>query len=172
MRKLVFFLFVAFAFISFRANAQTQKIGHVNTGDIFAVLPDVDSVQAKLDVYARELDGVIKEMNAELEKKNADFEANKDKWSETVKESKQAELLDLYKRLQAQQQGAQAKYQQEQQKLYEPVQKKVKDAIDKVGKANNYTYILDLAAGNPVYVSETQGSDITPLVKKELGITK
>jgi outer membrane protein len=170
MRKLVFFLLVVFALISFRANAQTQKIGHVNSDEIFSLLPDLDSVKAKLEIYGRDLEGIIKEMQAELDKKNADFEANKDKWSEPVREAKQSELLELYKRLQAQSQGAQTRYQQEQAKLLEPVQKKIKDAIDKVAKANNFAYIFDFSAGNPVYMSETQGSDITSLVKKELGI--
>jgi outer membrane protein len=170
MRKLVLFLFVAFAFISFKTNAQTLKIGHVNTSEIFAILPDVDSVQSKLDAYAKDLQGVMETMRAEFEKKQSDIEANKEKWSEAVKESKNAELLDLYRRIEAQQSGAQARYQQESQKLYDPIQKKVKNAVDKIAKAGNFTYIFDLASGNPIYVNETQGSDITPLVKKELGL--
>jgi outer membrane protein len=170
MRKLVLFLFVAFAFISFKTNAQTIKLGHVNTEEIFAGLPDVDSVRVKLEAYAKDLQGVLEEMSAELEKKQADIEANKDKWSAAVKESKQNELADLYRRWQAQQQGAQTRYSQEQQKLIEPIQKKIKNAVDKVAKAGNFTYVFNLADGNPVYVSETQATDITPLVKKELGI--
>jgi outer membrane protein len=89
-----------------------------------------------------------------------------------VKESKQAELIEMEGRARTQQENAQARLQQEQQKLVEPVQKKLKEAIDKVAKANNFTYIFDIGMGNPAYVNETQSIDIGPLVKKELGITK
>jgi len=170
MRKLVLFLFVAFALISLETNAQAIKIGHVNTEEIFTTLPAMDSVNTKMDVYRKELTSILEEMSAEFEKKQADVEANKDKWSDAVKESKNAELVDLYKRLQAQQSGAQTKFQQEYQKYLEPVQKKVKTAIDKVSKAGNFTLTFDVAAGNPLYMSDTQCTDITPMVKKELGI--
>ncbi|MDR1887675.1 MAG: OmpH family outer membrane protein [Prevotellaceae bacterium] len=172
MRKFIFFLCAAFALTSFHANAQTLKFGHINTAEIWEALPELDSVQTKLDAYRKELEAIIAEVAAEADKKYAEFQANQDKWSEPVKESKQTELLDLNRRMQTQQQNAQQRMQQQQQKLLEPIQKKLKDAIDKVAKANSFTYVFDIAGGNPVYVNETQSTDIGALVKKELGITK
>jgi outer membrane protein len=173
MRKVLFlFLCVAMGCISSQSNAQTFKFGHINSGEIWQVMPELDSVRVKIERTEKELQAILDEGRAEAEKKYNEFQANQDKWSSVVKESKQAEIIELERRLQVQQQNAQTRLQQEQQKLLEPIQKKFKDAVDKVGKANNFTYIFDISAGNPLYFNETQSSDIGPLVKKELGITK
>jgi outer membrane protein len=158
------------ACVSFQSNAQNVKFGHINSGEIFALMPDLDSVRSKLEKTEKELRSILNEVAAEYEKKSTEFNDNQDKWSAVVKDSKQAELLDMYRRMQTQQQNAQSRMEQEQQKLLEPIQKKFKNAIDKVAKANNFTYIFDISAGNPVYFNETQSTDIGTLVKKELGI--
>jgi outer membrane protein len=172
MRKLLFILCIAMACVSFQANAQNFKYGHINSSEIWQLMPDMDSVRVKLERTEKELLALINEVAAEFDKKSAEFSENQDKWSSVVKESKQAELIDMQKRAQIQQQNAQTRLQQEQQKLLEPVQKKFKDAVDKVGKANGFTYIFDISMGNPIYFNETQSTDIGALVKKELGITK
>jgi outer membrane protein len=163
---------MAIACISFRANAQTFKFGHINSSEIWTGWTEIDSVKTKVEQYRKELVEVLEGVAVEYEKKLAEFQDNQDKWSDVVKESKQGELLDMNKRIQNQQQNAQIRLQEREQKLFEPVQKKFKDAVDKVAKANNFTYIFDISAGNPLYFNETQSTDIGALVKKELGITK
>jgi outer membrane protein len=170
MRKVLFFICVATACVSFQANAQTFKFGHVNSGEIWTLMPELDSVKVKLERTEKELVAIIEEGKVEYDKKVDEFAENQDKWSSVVKESKQAELIELQKRLTIQERNATARLQQEQQKLVEPVQKKFKDAVDKVAKANNFTYIFDISNGNPLYFNETQSTDIGALVKKELGI--
>jgi outer membrane protein len=59
--------------------------------------------------------------------------------------------------------------QEQEQKMLEPLQKKVKDAIDKVAKAGKFSYIFDISTGVALY--HEGGIDITELVKKELGIS-
>jgi outer membrane protein len=172
MRKLLFFLCIAAACVSFRANAQTFKFAHVNTEEILQILAERDSIVAKMEKTQKELQIILEESNAELQKKEKEFNDNQNTWSEVVKESKQGELVELYRRVQTQQQNAQARLQQEQQKLIVPIHKKLKDAVDKVGKSNGFTYVFDISAGNPMYVNETQSADVSALVKKELGISK
>jgi outer membrane protein len=173
MRKLLLLIVcIAIACVSSQADAQTLKFGHINSGEIWQLMPDMDSIRVKLERTEKELQALLNEVAAEFDKKSTEFSENQDKWSSVVKESKQAELLDLQRRAQIQQQNAQTRLQQEQQKLLEPVQKKFKDAVDKVAKANNFTYIFDISMGNPLYFNETQSSDIGAQVKKELGINK
>jgi outer membrane protein len=163
---------MAVACISFRANAQTLKFGHINSAEILTGWAEVDSIKSKVEQYRNELVEVIESSAREYDRKLTEFQENQDKWSEATKESKQGELLDMNKRIQNQQQNAQFRLQEREQKLFEPVQKKFKDAVDKVAKTNNFTYIFDISAGNPLYFNETQSTDIGTLVKKELGITK
>jgi outer membrane protein len=173
MRKLLLLIVcVAIACVSSQADAQTFKFGHINSSEIWQLMPDMDSVRVKYEKTEKELQTLLNEVAAEFEKKSTEFSENQDKWSSVVKESKQAELLDLQRRASIQQQNAQARLQQESQKLIEPVQKRFKEAVDKVAKANGFTYIFDISAGNPLYFNETQSADIGALVKKELGINK
>jgi outer membrane protein len=171
MRKLLFTVCIAtIVCISFRANAQTFKFGHINSGEILQILIEKDSIESKVEIVRKELVSLINEVAAEYEKKFTEFQENQDKWSQVVKDSKQTELMDIQRRAQTQQQNAQAKLQQEEQRLYIPVHKKFKDAVDKVAKANGFTYIFDISSGSPLYANETQSTDIGAMVKKELGI--
>ncbi|MDR0726392.1 MAG: OmpH family outer membrane protein [Prevotellaceae bacterium] len=172
MRKLLFTVCIAMACLSFQANAQSFKFGHINSTEIWQLMPDMDSVRVRVERTEKELQALLNEVAAEYEKKMTEFSENQDKWSQVVKDSKQAELFDLQRRARIQQENAQTRMQQEQQKLLEPVQKKFTDAVNKVAKANGFTYIFDISMGNPLYFNETQSTDIGALVKKELGITK
>jgi outer membrane protein len=170
MRKLLFFACIAIVCISFRANAQTFKFGHVNGNEIIRILYELDSIQVKMERTQKDLEELLREVAAEWEKKSTEFEANQDKWSQVIKDSKQAELMELNKRAQTQQQNAQLKLRQEEERLIGILQKKLKDAVDKVAKAGGFTYIFDISSGSPIYANETQSTDIGALVKKELGI--
>ncbi|MDR2286326.1 MAG: OmpH family outer membrane protein [Prevotellaceae bacterium] len=172
MRKLLFFVCIAIVCTAFQVNAQTFKFGHVNGNEVIEILYELDSVQLKLEKTQKELEELIKEVAAEWDRKSVEFEANQDKWSKVVKETKQAELMELNRRAQSQQQNAQLRFQQENQRLIGLLQKKLKDAVDKVAKAGGFTYIFDISAGSPIYVNETQSTDVGALVKKELGISK
>jgi outer membrane protein len=163
---------VAFAAVSFQSNGQSLKFGHINTNELFkaGVMPEMDSLTLKMEAYAKDLREIYDEMVVEYNKKLQEFSDNQDKWSATIKEAKQKDIMELQKRIGEQEQSSQGRWQQEQQKLFTPIREKVKNAIDKVAKANNFTYIFEVET--LVYFNETQSTDILPLVKKELGINK
>jgi len=68
-------------------------------------------------------------------------------------------------------QDAQAAAQQELQKkqaeLFAPISEKAKAAIDKVAAAQGFDYVIDATQGYGLIVAN--GTDLLPLVKKELG---
>ena len=66
---------------------------------------------------------------------------------------------------QAQQDNAQA-FQKLQQEKLAPIQQKVFKAIENVGKAGNYVYIMQL--GTALYTSSTLSKDVTADVKAEI----
>jgi outer membrane protein len=173
MRKLLLLIAgIAITCFSSQADAQTFKFGHINSNEILQILWERDSIGAKLERIEKDLQAMLTEVAAELDKKSTEFSENQDKWSPIVKESRQAELLDMQQRANLQRQQAQTRFQQEHQRLLELLQKKIKDAVDKVAKANNFTYIFDISVGSPLYFNETQSTDIGAQVKKELGVTK
>ena len=44
-------------------------------------------------------------------------------------------------------------------------------AVKKIGENNNYIYIIDLSTGSVSFVNPALSTDITDILKKELGIT-
>ena len=61
---------------------------------------------------------------------------------------------------------------EEQQKQLGPVLEKVRNAIAAVAKAGNYVYIMEKAAGQPLYINEALSKDITAEVKAQLAKMK
>jgi len=163
---------MAIVAFSFESNAQAQKFGHINTDELLRVMPEIDSMQSKLQAYGQDLASILEEVQVEINKKEDEFSKNQETWSDVVKESKYRDILDQRRRLQEQQAEMQTKYNSEQQRLFAPIQEKVNKTIEKVAKANNLIYVFDIAAGNPIYFNESLSTDILPMVKKELGITK
>jgi len=69
-------------------------------------------------------------------------------------------------KLQGWQQQAQQLYQQKQQDLIAPIQKKAVDAVQTVAKENGYAFVLTKEA----LLSSPPADDLLPLVKKKLGV--
>ena len=53
----------------------------------------------------------------------------------------------------------------------QPITAKLVNAIQAVGKAGNYVYIMDVTSGIP-YISQTLSEDVTAKVKAELAKKK
>ena len=59
-----------------------------------------------------------------------------------------------------------------QQEKLGPVLQKVRNAIEAVAKAGGYVYIMEKAAGQPLYVNEALSKDVTAEVKAQLSKMK
>ena len=56
--------------LAFNSNAQkAPKFGHINSNDLLTIMPERDSAEAKLKVFAQELEMQLTKMSAEYEKK-------------------------------------------------------------------------------------------------------
>ena len=170
MRKVL--LLVCLALVAFcgTTTAQTYKFGHINTSELINVMPEKDSAMKKLEAYTKDMSEVYEEAMVEYNKKVDEFSTKQATWSETVKTAKQKDLMEIQRRLQEQQQAFEPVYQEEQRKLFGPIQEKVRTTITKVAKAQGLIYVFDIAGGSVIYFNEVQSVDILPLVKKEMGI--
>ena len=86
-----------------------------------------------------------------------------------LREAKEKELADLGQRATDFQQAAQRDFQTQQGKLLQPLIDEVNAAIQRVGKANGYTYVFDKSMGFLLYVG-AESEDILEKVQKELKI--
>ena len=146
--------------------AHAQKYGHVNSSELLEVMPGIDSLQIKLQAFQLELQGMYENMMSEYQTKKDKFDREVGTMSSSVRQLREKELTDLANRIQEFQAGAQDDLEEKQAELAKPFQDAIQNAIDKVAKANGYAYIFDTRT----LLYYGSGDDITPLVKKELGI--
>ncbi|MCZ4224535.1 OmpH family outer membrane protein [Pedobacter rhodius] len=181
MRKLinVFFVAAGLLFTANMANAQ-QKIGHVNSEEVFANLPESKSAQTTLENLSKtkqaEIDVMIKEYQTQLAAAQAKEKTRSEANKETVDKELQTaatQLQDLQKRIGDAQTKAQQDLGTKQGELFQPIQGKVATAISAIAKEKGLAYVFDIAngQGGNNLVFWDGGEDITAAVKTKLGIT-
>ncbi len=161
-------LFVALATTTVMGQAK-PKFGHINSSELMLMMPGRDDAEAEVKKLATTLQTRMQAMSTEYQQKLAAAQ-EKEQDPSTPRSELEAlakELRDLENRIQEFQTSAQDELAAKENELLEPMVKKAKEAIEKVAKANSFTYILDSGVGVILY---TEGEDILPLVKKELGI--
>jgi len=180
MRKLINAIFVAagLLFTANVANAQ-QKIGHLNSEAIFAVMPEAKVAQTTLEAFNKTKTAEIEKMQGEYQTKYAAAVAKQKTISEANKEAvgkeldqMGAELEDLKKRINDAGVKAQQEFAQKQGDLFVPINTKFEAAVKSVAKEKGLAYVFDIAAqqnGNNLLFSEG-GDDITAAVRTKLGI--
>ena len=160
---------VLFSASSIYAQKADLKFGHINSNELLSVMPERDSARAELQQYSQMLQQEMEAMQVEYQKKVNTYLEKQETYSDLVRQSKETEIQEMQRRVQEFQATAQQDYQQKEAELFQPIMDKAQAAIEKVAKANGFTYIFDLGAGGVLYFS-SQSTDILPLVKKELGI--
>jgi len=143
------------------------KIGHVDIAEILAALPARDSAAAVLDKETKEFQSTYNEMSSVYNKMFDDYEKSQSTYSDLVKKTREAELLDKQKRLEEFEQNAQSTLQKRNSELIQPILDKIIKAVDKVASDNGFTYILDVSKGSVVYTSK-DSQNINALVLKIL----
>lgn len=150
-------------------NAQkATKIGHVDFGKLLEQMPGQDTVKGVMEKYVQSLQGELQIMQSELEMKGADYQKNAATMSSIIKATKEKEITDLQGRIEAFQQSAQQDITAKQTELITPFVEKAKQAIKDVAKEGGFAYIMNAVEDLLLY--SEGGEDITPLVKKKLGI--
>jgi outer membrane protein len=150
--------------------AQSFKFGHVNSDELIQALPEFDSAKVKLDKFQKELVNALELMSVELNNKNDAYTKESKNLTDIVRKTKEQELMDMQKRIQDFQTGAQQQMQDKQAELFQPILAKVDKAIKDVGKENGYLYIFDVAKGALLYFDDTKSTNVLPLAKAKLGL--
>lgn len=170
MKKLSLTLLISLFLISVTGFSQSKlKFGHLNSNDLFALMPEKAVAQKTLQDYSKQLEDQLVAMQDELEKKYTDYQANQATLTDVVKKTKEEELTAMQQRIQTFQTNAQQELQKKESELLQPIIEKAKKAIEEVSKENGYTYVFDTGTGSLLYWPK-DADDIMPLVKTKLGI--
>jgi outer membrane protein len=178
MKKLITtFSLAAGLFLTSNFVHAQQKIGHVNSDEVFNALPEAKTAEASLDTFTKTKQGDIEKMittyqtklKAAQDKEKTISEANKEA---VIKEltAAQTELQTLGKDIEASRTKAAQDISKKQTELFTPIQQKVATTISAVAKEKGLAYVFDVASSQGSNIAYMDGGeDITPAVKAKLG---
>ena len=166
LSKVLFFIVLALG-INCAANAQSQKIGYVDSQVIIDMMPEGAKIEQDLQAFYGELQTELQAMVTEYQNKMRDYEANQDTMSNILRQSKEKEIMDLQGRIQEFQANAEGELAAKQEELTKPMLDKIKTAIDAVVKAKGLAYVFEKTM---VLSIGESAIDITADVKTKLGL--
>lgn len=147
--------------------AQQQKMAVVDSESIIMAMPETKTMQAQLQELDKRYSDELKKMQEQYAEKTEAFIAESEKLDETIRKSRQQELIDLQNRIQQSANVMQEDFQKQQATLMTPIQQKVFDAIKVVSDRMGISYVFNSLM--MVYTGK-DAVDITGEVKKHLGL--
>ena len=153
-------------FLSHSVNAQTPKLGHINSGELVSLMPETKKAEDSLKKFAEGMETQVQAMLSELKIKYADFQSKSKEWTESLREYKTKEIQDLQSNIDNFQQRAQQDIAKRKDDLLGPVIKKAEEVIKAIAKEGNYDYIFDTSNGSFLHVREAD--NLMEQAKKKL----
>jgi outer membrane protein len=174
MKKRIVLLFITpLLFLSVNSFSQvTYKFGHTNISDLIPKMAEYDSAQLKLQKYIKTIQDRSEQMQVELNKKYQAYLVKKDSLTDIIKQSNESELNEMNQRIQQFNENAKQDVQKQQAQLLQPIYDKVTKTIEDIAKENKLIYVFDTPQGGVILYHSSESLDLTPLVKKKLGIKK
>ncbi len=167
------FTLVALVFAAMPSFAQ-MKIAHVNSDSILVKMPEYQSAMTELEALQAQYQNDIADMRAEIGTLIQTAQANGQSWSTLRLRQAESEVQDKQTKLQEFAMQAQQDLQQQEVALLRPVYEKLYAAIDAVGAAGGYDYVLDASRNQlgqrDIVLFGKKGNDISNLVLTELGL--
>jgi len=168
MKKIVAVLLVATALTLTGHQLQAQsKFGYISLSELITAMPEYKKADSSMQEYQAALNQNFEDLKREFQEKDS-LLSSKDtvKYTKAQMEIKRKQLGEIYLKLQNYQQQAGQLYQQKQQDLMAPIQRKASDYVSSVAKENGYSYVF---LKDALLVSPP-ADDILPLVKKKLNL--
>lgn len=147
-----------------------QKFAHFNSADIIPNMKEYTKAMDELKTLGEQLENDVKMMQDEFKTKLEAYQKEADKLLENVRARREKDLAELQSRLEQGLQDNQQAFQKAQAEKMQAINELVLAALKKVGEAGGYVYIVDTSNGVIPYVSATLSTDITPEIKKALGM--
>ena len=152
-----------------------QKFGRVDLAAVVTAMPEFTEAQTNLETYGKDLQDQLEQIMVEFNTLYADYQKNAATLTDSVRQLKERELSELQQRYQDFQQLAQQDMQKKEAEIMNPIYDKANEAVKKVSVAGGYIAVFSTTGDQPsaaglAYFNSESLTDITPLVKKELGI--
>jgi outer membrane protein len=161
---------LCFGAASLSAQTPTYKYGHMNLGNLLETMPETKKANDDLKVFTDKItakdDSLTKAFGVAYEQLEKDYQAG------TVPpvqlEQRKVELQKQQEFIQKFEQDAQQLVNSKREELLKPILSRIDEAVKQVAKDNGFLMVFDTGSGIMLFASETE--DVTPLVKKKLGM--
>jgi len=150
------------------ANAQT-KIGYIAQEDVIQALPEAKTVQKQLEDYSKTWTDQLTTIQTTVQKAMKDYQDQEKTMTDAVKASKVAEIQDLQKRFDDQQNLARQSVEAKSNEWSKPLFEKVRGAIAAVAKEKGYAYVINTSQTDMLLVAP-DGDNLLAPVKLKLGL--
>lgn len=145
-----------------------SKVGTIDSEYVLSRLPELTKVQEDLKVYSSKLEADLKVKVDDYQAKVADYQKNVATLTEPMKKTKQEEIIALENDIAKFRQNGTQLVQLEQNRLLQPLYKKIGTALEELAKAQGYTQVLTITSSGLAYIDPK--FDLTESVMKKLGI--
>jgi outer membrane protein len=156
--------FLLFVFMSTSSFAADLKIGVMNVQKIIITCDAGKKAKERFDNKMKDLQSSFKSEEDALKTMQEEIKKKSSAWSEEKKAEKVREFQKSGRELQAKTEDARFEMKQMQDKELEPILKALEKVVDKYGKDNGYSAIMDSKSGVIYFDSKIDISDT--LVKK------
>lgn len=151
------------------AQATPSKVCHVFSQQLVESLPKAKAADKQLRDLEKTYTDRMTEMQRELESQVQKAQSLAETRTQEENERAYVEIQNGEKKLQEYYQNSQQAMAQKREDLLKPLLKEVREAIQATARAKGFEYVLDATTGTGVILAD--GYDITPDVKKSLGVT-
>lgn len=134
---------IAVVFAASVSLAQTQKIAYVNSSKIFNELPEAVAAGKNLEAYAKPIQDTLAQMQKALEDKYADYQKRESMLTDAAKRTEQQSLQEMQQHAREYAQAKDQELAHQREQLFTPVKEKILKAIEKIAKAEKYSFVLD-----------------------------
>ena len=167
MKKLMI-VAAAFLFMGSAAFAQSLKFAHVNFNELVQLMPEMDSARVQMDASQKEIQETYQSMIEEYNAKYTEYGEKQATWTQSVRESKEREIMSIQTRIQEFEQSSQQDIAQMQNTLMAPIYQKAQEAVNSLAKAQGFIYVFD--SSQLLYIDSAQSTDLTPSASEALNI--
>lgn len=165
--KTILIALALFAGATSFVGAQT-KVAHINAQQLIESMPEYKSAQTSLEKVQKTYDTEIKAMIKELDAKAKLYDSEAESKTDEENQKRVAEIQGMQDNVQAYRQQAIQDLEKKREDVFKPILEKAQSAIQKVGRAQGYQYVLDSTMGSGIILAD--GKDLMADVKKDLGI--
>ncbi len=142
----IFILIIVMVVVFGTVQAQTQKIGYVNSAKIMQDYPMAKDAQKQIDAFQQKIQDSVDIFNRTYQEKLKEYQAKESMLTDAAKKDKQQELVMLeqrYNEFRDRKLSRDGELANVTQKLLDPIKEKVLKIIAQVAKDEKLAFIFD-----------------------------